>query len=135
MAAASHGTGWTPLRIRLGADTKLLALARSQLRSWLGSVGAKPADVYDVTLAANEACANAIEHPVAVRESVVELEALLVGEVVEVIVRDTGSWREASPDGDRGRGLELIRALMDEVDVRRGDGGTEIRMRRRLGAA
>ena len=69
------------------------------------------------------------------RERVVELEASLAGGVVEVVVRDSGSWRDGSPDGDRGRGLELIRALMDDVDVRRGAGGTEIRMRRRLGAA
>ena len=37
-------------------------------------------------------------------------------------------------DSDRGRGLDLIRALMDMVEVEPGDDGTVVRMRKRLAA-
>jgi anti-sigma regulatory factor (Ser/Thr protein kinase) len=54
--------------------------------------------------------------------------------VVEVSVRDTGHWR-AARGGDRGRGLTIIKAAMDDVEVRSTDDGTEVLMTRRIGAA
>jgi anti-sigma regulatory factor (Ser/Thr protein kinase) len=36
--------------------------------------------------------------------------------------------------GARGRGLRIIEGLMDTVDVSRGERGTTVTMRRRLGA-
>ena len=47
-------------------------------------------------------------------------------------MRDTGGWREPRPS-DFGKGLILMRELMDEVDVDSGPDGTVVRMRRRLG--
>jgi len=47
-------------------------------------------------------------------------------------VRDKGSWREGTR-AEGGRGLILMRALMDAVDVEPGPEGTTVRMRRRLG--
>jgi anti-sigma regulatory factor (Ser/Thr protein kinase) len=52
---------------------------------------------------------------------------------VAFIVRDTGRWREQRNGGDRGRGLEIVRKLMDDLAVEPGPDGTEVRMRRRLG--
>ena len=49
------------------------------------------------------------------------------------MVRDTGGWREPRKS-DRGRGLDLMRALMDEVELEAGDAGTTVRMRRKIGA-
>jgi anti-sigma regulatory factor (Ser/Thr protein kinase) len=46
-------------------------------------------------------------------------------------VRDFGAWREPR-EGDRGRGLSLMRALMDSVDVVPTGEGTTIRMQRTL---
>ena len=46
-------------------------------------------------------------------------------------VRDSGSWREKRGK-HRGRGLSIIEDLMDEVTVERDEGGTLIRMRRRI---
>jgi anti-sigma regulatory factor (Ser/Thr protein kinase) len=46
-------------------------------------------------------------------------------------VRDFGAWRSPR-EGDRGRGLSLMRALMDTVDVVPGPEGTTVRMRRTL---
>ena len=44
-------------------------------------------------------------------------------------VHDRGTWREPPPVTDRGRGLPLIRTVVDEVTIVR-DGGTTITMRR-----
>jgi anti-sigma regulatory factor (Ser/Thr protein kinase) len=52
---------------------------------------------------------------------------------VVVTVADSGGWREKR-DSDRGRGLDLIRALMDSVDVSPGSDGTVVTMRKRLAA-
>jgi anti-anti-sigma factor len=48
-------------------------------------------------------------------------------------VADTGRWRASPAPGDRGRGLGMMRALMDDVAVRTDAGGTVVRMARRLG--
>ena len=52
---------------------------------------------------------------------------------MRVTVSDHGHWREKR-DSDRGRGLDLIRGLMDEVEVIPGDDGTTVKMRKRLSA-
>ena len=50
-----------------------------------------------------------------------------------VRVRDYGSWR--APRGQhRGRGLKLIDALMEDVRIERGEQGTVVMMRRRIGS-
>jgi anti-sigma regulatory factor (Ser/Thr protein kinase) len=50
---------------------------------------------------------------------------------VTVTVRDHGEWRD--PRGrNRGRGLELMEAAMDELDVKRDESGTRVVLRRRL---
>ena len=51
---------------------------------------------------------------------------------VVVVVRDRG--RRRPPRGEhRGRGQQLMAALMDKVETVPGDDGTEVRMVRRLG--
>jgi anti-sigma regulatory factor (Ser/Thr protein kinase) len=52
--------------------------------------------------------------------------------VITVVIRDRGRWR--APRGtNRGRGLSMMRALMETVDVTHGDAGTEVVLRRTLG--
>ena len=46
-------------------------------------------------------------------------------------LRDTGNWRPSRADG-RGRGLVLMRALMDVADVAPAPEGTTVTLRRRL---
>jgi anti-sigma regulatory factor (Ser/Thr protein kinase) len=62
------------------------------------------------------------------------VEAILVQGGVEICVRDHGSWRQ--PRGDvGGRGLPIIEAYVDELEIVRAPTGTEVRMRRRLSLA
>ena len=51
-----------------------------------------------------------------------------------MVVRDFGVWRPGRDD-DRGRGLGLMKELMDEVEVTPSSEGTVVRMQRRLNGA
>jgi anti-sigma regulatory factor (Ser/Thr protein kinase)/putative methionine-R-sulfoxide reductase with GAF domain len=119
------------MRLRLPADPQVLAQVRQMLRRWLRSMGASADEIAAITLACGEACANAIEHAYAPSGASFELEASHLAGLVTLAVRDRGSWRP--PRGQhRGRGLQMIEATVDEVDVRATADGTEILMRRRL---
>ena len=119
------------LAITLPAEPEALITARRGLRNWLAEVGVEPDVVYDITLAAGEACTNAIEHAYAPGEASFDVEATRGERDVRVTVRDYGSWRE--PRGqNRGRGLKLMETLMDDVNVRREETGTTVELRRVL---
>ena len=121
----------TTLRLVLPAEPAMLRRQRATLRRWLRAHGAGAEDVDALTVACGEAAANAIEHAYGPGPASLEFEARIEDGTVTATVRDRGAWRE--PRGQhRGRGLGFIDTLMDEVDVRRDGGGTEIVMRRRL---
>ncbi len=107
-----------------------IASLRKDLRGWLAAHSIDEDSGHAVLLACSEAVANAIEH--GYRDDpagVVEVAVTLLPDAVEVQVRDRGSWRSASSGDGRGRGLDLIRQLMDHVEIDR-DAGTTITMRR-----
>jgi anti-sigma regulatory factor (Ser/Thr protein kinase) len=107
---------------------------RRTIMEWLARVGASPTETNEITVAVNEAAANAIEHAYGLIDAEFVVEAHHDRDVVEFVVRDFGQWRNRRSSGDRGRGLALARAMMDSVDVQPGSDGTVVRLRRRLGA-
>ena len=107
-------------------------LVRHDLGRWLERAGL-PADlVTEVTLACSEACANAVEHPQRANRQLVEVEATLDDAEFELRIRDFGAWNERTGSPLRGRGLDMIRSLMDSLDVQRTHHGTEIVMHKSL---
>jgi anti-sigma regulatory factor (Ser/Thr protein kinase) len=125
------------LHLELSADPDVLSRVRRHLRRWLRERGAVEPLISEVALAANEACANAIEHAYPPGPASFELDARTTGadEATEVVitVRDRGRWRP--PRGEsRGRGLTIIDGAMDSLDINPTPNGTEIVMRRRLGS-
>jgi anti-anti-sigma factor len=84
-------------------------------------------DRVGVMVAVGEACANAAEH--AYRDTVpgdmhVSADVDLDG-VLTIVVRDEGSWRPPNRDpGDRGRGLLIMRQLVDRVQLKGQEGTT-----------
>jgi anti-sigma regulatory factor (Ser/Thr protein kinase) len=119
------------LHLRLPAEPRTLAQVRRILRPWLIDRGANEADVAEVTIAVSEACANAIEHAYPPAPASFELDAWAHNGEITVAVRDTGQWR--APRGqNRGRGLSIIVAAMDDVQIDRMERGTEVVMRRHL---
>lgn len=122
------------LRVRFAADPQVLSQMRRMLGRWLLDHGAQADEIAALTLACGEACANAIEHAYAPGAAYFEFEALHADGVVHLTVRDTGRWR--LPRGsNRGRGLKIIAAAVDELDLRTTDAGTEVVMHRRLRSA
>jgi anti-sigma regulatory factor (Ser/Thr protein kinase) len=119
------------LALSLPADPKVLAEIRHLLRRWLRHHGATDAETLEITLAVSEACTNAIEHAYSPAPAHFTLTASAGPGRLTFVVRDAGHWRP--PRGqDRGRGLTIIRAAMDDVEVNSSETGTEIVMHRRI---
>ena len=151
------GVAYKPVfDVRVPARAEGLAALRRQLRRWLAAVGTDEDTASDVLLACGEAAANAVEHAFAgtaaepgstgpagehaftanaaraAGEFEVELR-IAAGRELTLRVADTGRWRAVPAPGDRGRGLPIMRAVMDSVEVESGENGTVVTMRRRLG--
>jgi anti-sigma regulatory factor (Ser/Thr protein kinase) len=114
------------------AEPESLAPMRSMLRRWLSHAGAGELEIAEIVTACGEAATNAIEHAGVSGATRFEVSGGRDGREVEISVRDRGSWREQRP-GDHGRGLDLMRTLMDTVAVEPTPEGTTVSLRRRLG--
>jgi serine phosphatase RsbU (regulator of sigma subunit)/anti-sigma regulatory factor (Ser/Thr protein kinase) len=114
------------------ADPAVLRVLRQSLRRWLGKWGADADEIYDITVAVQEASANAVEHAYAPGSAAFEVDARHVDGVITVVVHDRGAWREARGGEQRGRGLPIMQSLMETVDVERSEQGTIVRLRRTL---
>jgi serine phosphatase RsbU (regulator of sigma subunit)/anti-sigma regulatory factor (Ser/Thr protein kinase) len=121
------------LDLFLPARADELAALRRTLNEWLSRIGATKTEAFEVTVSVNEIAANAIEHAYGLGDALFQIEGRFDGVTVAFTVRDSGRWREPRPNGDRGRGLDMARALMDQVDISPGPEGTEVKLRRRLG--
>jgi serine phosphatase RsbU (regulator of sigma subunit)/anti-sigma regulatory factor (Ser/Thr protein kinase) len=130
-AAASVAEG---LHIEVSTDPTMLRGVRRELARWLRRAGADEEEVEFIQMACHEACANAIEHGYGFGDGTFTIDASLDAGKVAVEVTDNGHWVERL-DGhlpQRGRGLALIRRLMDDVDIVHDGGGTRVRMERGL---
>jgi PAS domain S-box-containing protein len=115
--------------VELPTEPEALASMRAVLRRWLRHVDGSEQEIAEVVTACGEAATNAIEHAGA--GTPFEISGQVEGRRVEISVRDFGAWRTPR-EGDRGRGLSLMRALMDTVDVVPTAEGTTVRMQRTL---
>ena len=123
-----------PLKLDLPAVPASLPVVRRRLGAWLDHLGMGEQDRVGIMVAVGEAAANAAEHayrdgasgPMHV-SAAVDLDGVLT-----VAVRDEGSWRPPDRDpGSRGRGLLIMRQLVDGV-VLQDEGGTTVTLRLRL---
>jgi anti-sigma regulatory factor (Ser/Thr protein kinase) len=107
-----------------------LSAMRLRLREWLQQASLDGDLVKATILGVSEAAANAIEHGLRYDVSGTVTVVARIGEdgVVEVAVGDDGSWREPRIDGERGHGLRIIEAVMDDVSVERRSAGTVVKM-------
>jgi len=114
-----------------------LRSARRRLRAWLERVGELSAqEIDDVLLAVGEASTNALEHGShSDPDRVVGIEVAIGGGALVAEVSDTGAWQHdaaRSAQQGRGRGLMIMRGIMDEVRITNNQAGTTLTMTRQL---
>ena len=108
-----------------------LARLRERLRGWLDENEVDDEVERGVVLAVSEAAANAVEHAYGCDGAgIVTVMARIDGERLDIAVRDEGTWSDDHGQADRGRGLSIMRAIVDELTVGRENGATVLRMSR-----
>jgi PAS domain S-box-containing protein len=122
----------TEISVTLPAEPGSLAQLRRRLARFLHATGATALEQYEITLTICEAAGNAIEHAYGPGDATYEVDVSFDNGELTAVVRDNGNWRDKRGE-HRGRGLSIIEDLMDEVDVLSEEGGTLVRMRRRVG--
>ncbi|MGY1774028.1 SpoIIE family protein phosphatase [Blastococcus sp. SYSU D00813] len=123
-----------PLRLDLPAVPSSLPAVRRRLGAWLDRLGMGEQDRVGVMVAVGEAAANAAEHAYRDGEPGPMHVSAAVDQdgVLTVVVRDEGTWRPPDRDpGSRGRGLLIMRQLVDGVVLQEED-GTTVTLRLRL---
>jgi serine/threonine-protein kinase RsbW len=130
--ASVEPTPWR-LTLNLPAVATSCEVVRSRLRGWMTGVGCPPDVRDDIVLAVNEAVSNVVDHAYrGARVGPVRVCAALIvdGERrsrIAVTVDDLGRWQLATVDSARRYGgLPIIRACMDEVDIRVDAAGTHV---------
>jgi anti-anti-sigma factor len=135
LVAHRREAGQEPLRLELLALPAALPGVRRRLGAWLAGLGMGEQDRVGVMVAVGEACANAAEHAYRGSEpGPMWVSAQVdVDGVLTVRVRDEGTWRPPDRDpGDRGRGLLIMRQLVDGVVLEEQDQGTAVTLNLRL---
>ncbi len=109
---------------------------RASLRAFAHAFGLDADRMFALQTAVGEAVANSIEH--AYDQASAEFGAIRVSaergaDDVTVWVEDDGRWRlDSEPCETRGRGLPLMRALVDNVDIVSDGRSTTVRLTLRL---
>jgi serine/threonine-protein kinase RsbW len=135
------------VRLRFPAKADYLLLARLALAGLARSLPVDQEMLADLKLAVTEACGNAVRHAYRAGEGSVGVAFVVAGDRLEMIVEDQGSgielppldaeWAATGTVPEGGMGMAIIRAIVDELEVRDGaDGqGTVVHMTKYLGAA
>lgn len=130
------------LELALTGDSTAVAPARDRIMHFLEEHGVADEEAIDILVALQEALVNAVVHgckndPSKVIRCSVEVDA----DTITIVIRDPGEGFESaavtdvSDDGvnltNHGRGILLMRALMDEVSYSRGGSQLTLKKQRR----
>jgi anti-anti-sigma factor len=135
LVAHRRAASVAPLHLDLVATPSVLPGIRRRLGTWLTALGMGEQDRVGVMVAVGEACANAAEHAYrGIEPGPMSVTAQVdVDGVLTVVVRDNGAWRPPDRDpGDRGRGLLIMRQLVDGVVLEEKARGTTVTLSMRL---
>jgi len=126
------------LSVCLPRDDYTIPLARHIVRDALRELGVAEDCISDVAIAQSEACTNVVEHSGPGDAYEVKVEIADGRCVISVV--DAGRGFDSSrsrgvsdPRSERGRGIQLMRALVDEVHfVSDPESGTAVRLEKDL---
>jgi anti-sigma regulatory factor (Ser/Thr protein kinase) len=133
MIAQRDATPSVELEFAVEARARSLLTIRRALARWLADLAVPDVSAREVVAAVSEAAANVVEHAYGPAGGSITITAKLRSDVIDLRVSDTGTWRGVTR-GDRGQGVRVMRAVMDDVRIEASDTGTVVHMRRRKGA-
>jgi serine/threonine-protein kinase RsbW len=114
--------------LAIDPDPAQLALVRALAARSAERFGLDPSGCFRVKLAASEAAANAIEHGGPAEDGKIHVRAHHTACALILSVRDGGRFATPAPTpgplGERGRGIPLMRSLLDRLEISTVAGGT-----------
>jgi serine/threonine-protein kinase RsbW len=123
-------------RGELAADAHTASQTRSDFDVWLQThFTLTTTSRTDLTLAVNEAVANAAEHayvgwPVGSGTFDVDANYDTAHDALTVVIEDRGHWQLPDPDNNplstRGRGIQIMAALADHASIDATEAGTRV---------
>ncbi|BBY66359.1 SpoIIE family protein phosphatase [Mycolicibacterium helvum] len=123
-----------PLEVTIPADPLHLAPARKALRDWLIAAGINQDQAQDVLVAAGEAVTNSIEHGYRhIDGGTITLHATSEVDQLRLTIIDTGSWKPKQTGySHRGKGIQIMQALMEDVSILQDTTGTIVHLATRI---
>jgi serine/threonine-protein kinase RsbW len=122
------------VELSLPRDASFVPLMRHVANYLLHHMHVPQEAVDDIEVVVSEACANVVRHAEGVNDYSVSLS---IGERgCEVVVADLGAdfalptGGEAAPEAETGRGLQLMRALVDDLQFLREADQTRVHLRK-----
>jgi serine/threonine-protein kinase RsbW len=126
--------------LRLPRDAVTVPLVRTICRDAMGRLGVTPGCQGDVALALTEACANVVQHAGG-DDNEYDVHIEFTGGICHIRVLDKGpgidlrdsAWTETILDQDSGRGIVLMRLMVDRIAFEsRPEDGTIVHLQKRL---
>jgi anti-sigma regulatory factor (Ser/Thr protein kinase)/ketosteroid isomerase-like protein len=122
-------------KVTISAEAEGLHEARTFIDDAAAEAGFDEAVRYQITMAANEAISNALEHGSPCVGGRIHISAALEQQDLVLHVADCGNFGADSPDVDpiaeRGRGFAFMNLLMDDVSLEVRPGWTVVRLVKR----
>ena len=127
------------LSLALPRDKLSIPVVRHVLAQSMRTLGVHPTCMDDIQLAISEACTNVLDH--ARDDSEYAVSAAIDDSVCVIEICDHGAGfeaggighAEAEPDAEEGRGIYLMRALVDRLHFSTGSpSGTVVRLEKTL---
>ncbi|MDT7572626.1 MAG: serine/threonine-protein kinase RsbW [Actinomycetota bacterium] len=112
------------LSLALPREELSVPVVRRVLKSSLEALGVEPEVVHDIQVALTEAVTNVLDH--ATRSDEYEVSAGVDGDICVIEIVDRGGGFDgtdlghvhADPAAEEGRGIQIMRALVDKVTFR-----------------
>jgi len=103
-------------------------LVRRALQRYASRLQLDDEQMFALITSVGEAMANAVEHAYCDAPGIVRLRIVNDEGTLTITVEDDGRWKPAQKRDERGRGLPLMRALMNGVEIRTHQSMTSVRL-------
>ncbi len=112
---------------RVDSDVANVGPVRHTFHDWIAQYDLGDEVESDLVLAVGEAVANSAEHAYVDRApGEIDVEGTYGDGILRITVSDSGSWRPPHEHAFRGRGVALMRQLVDDVQITNDEDGTRV---------